>query len=37
MLAPLANLIDNPSQVNIISRTFEVFGKLNVNVIPVDP
>jgi len=37
MLQPLANLIDNPAQINLIGRTFEVFGKLNVNVIPVDP
>ena len=37
MLAPLANLIDNPAQINLIGRTFEVFGKLNVNIIPVDP
>ena len=37
MLQPLANLIDNPAQINLIGRTFEVYGKLNVNVIPVDP
>lgn len=36
MLEPLANLIDNPAQINLIGRTFEVFGKLNVNIIPVD-
>ena len=36
ILQPLANLIDNPAQINLIGRTFEVFGKLNVNVIPVD-
>ena len=37
MLQPLAYLIDNPAQVNLIGKTFEVFGKLKINVIPVDP
>ena len=37
MLQPLANLIDNPAMINLIGRTFEVYGKLNVNIIPVDP
>jgi len=37
MLQPLANLIDNPAMINLIGITFEVYGKLQVNIIPVDP
>lgn len=36
-LEGLSWLLDNPSTTSIISSTFEVFGKLNLNVIPVDP
>uniref|UniRef100_A0A7S3RZK1 C2 domain-containing protein n=1 Tax=Strombidinopsis acuminata TaxID=141414 RepID=A0A7S3RZK1_9SPIT len=35
-LEGLSWLLDNPSTTSIISSTFEVFGKLNLNVIPVD-
>lgn len=35
-LEGLSWLLDNPSTTSIISSTFEVFGKLNINVIPVD-
>lgn len=33
----LANLIDNPATVNLIGSTYEVHGKLEVNIIPVNP
>jgi hypothetical protein len=36
-LEALANLIDNPANVNLISSTFEVHGKLDINIIPVNP
>jgi phage gp46-like protein len=36
-LEALANLIDNPATVNLISSTFEVHGKLDLNIIPVNP
>ncbi len=36
-LEPLANLIDNPATVNLIGSTFEVHGKLQLNIIPVNP
>lgn len=36
-LEALANLIDNPATVNLIGTTFEVHGKLDVNIIPVNP
>jgi hypothetical protein len=35
-LEGLANLIDNPATVNLIGSTFEVHGKLEVNIIPVN-
>lgn len=35
-LEGLSWMLDNPSTTSIISSTFEVFGKLNINVIPVD-
>lgn len=36
-LEALSYLIDNPTSVNIISTTYEVYGKLEVNIIPVNP
>jgi len=36
-LEPLGYLIDTPATVNLIGNTFEVFGKLVVNIIPCDP
>lgn len=36
-LEALANLIDNPASVNLIGSTYEVHGKLEVNIIPVNP
>lgn len=36
-LEALANLIDNPATVNLIGSTFEVHGKLEVNITPVNP
>jgi len=36
-LEGLANLIDNPATVNLIGSTFEVHGKLELNIIPVNP
>lgn len=35
-LEGLGYLIDNPAVVNLIGNTFEVFGKLEVNIIPCD-
>lgn len=35
-LEGLANLIDNPSKINLIGSTFEVHGKLDINIIPVN-
>jgi len=36
-LEALANFIDNPAVVNLIGATFEVHGKLDLNIIPVNP
>lgn len=36
-LEALANFIDNPATINLIGPTFEVHGKLEVNIIPVNP
>jgi hypothetical protein len=36
-LEALANLIDNPATVNLIGSTFEVHGKLELNITPVNP
>jgi hypothetical protein len=36
-LEALANFIDNPAQINLIGPTFEVHGKLEVNIIPCNP
>jgi len=36
-LEALANSIDNPAVVNLIGSTYEVHGKLEVNIIPVNP
>ena len=36
-LEALANLIDNPATCNLIGSTFEVHGKLKLNIIPVNP
>lgn len=36
-LEALANLIDNPATINLIGSTYEVHGKLEVNIIPVTP
>ena len=36
-LEALANLIDNPATINLIGTTFEVHGKLNLNIVPVNP
>ena len=36
-LEALANFIDNPAIINLIGPTFEVHGKLEVNIIPVNP
>jgi len=36
-LEALANFIDNPATINLIGTTFEVHGKLDVNIIPVNP
>lgn len=30
-------MIDNPATVNLIGSTYEVHGKLDVNIIPVNP
>jgi hypothetical protein len=35
-LEALANLIDNPATVNLIGSTYEVHGKLEVNIISVN-
>lgn len=35
-LEGLANLMDNPATVNIIGSTYEVHGKLEINIIPVN-
>jgi hypothetical protein len=35
-LEGLANLIDNPSKINLIGSTFEVHGKLDINIRPVN-
>ena len=35
-LEGLANLIDNPATVNLIGSTYEVHGKLELNIIPVN-
>lgn len=32
----LANLIDNPATLSLIGTTFEVHGKLEMNIIPVN-
>ena len=36
-LEPLSYLIDNPASVNLIGSTYEVQGRLEVNIVPVDP
>lgn len=36
-LEALANLIDNPATVNLIGSTFEVHGKLDLNITPCNP
>lgn len=36
-LEPLSYLIDNPATVNLIGSTYEVQGRLEVNIVPVDP
>lgn len=36
-LSALANLIDNPTTVNLIGSTFEVHGKLELNIVPCNP
>lgn len=35
-LQGLANLMDNPSKINLIGSTFEVHGKLDINIVPVN-
>ena len=36
-LEALANFIYNPAIVNLIGSTFEVHGKLELNILPVNP
>lgn len=35
-LEGLANLMDNPATINLIGSTYEVHGRLEVNIEPVD-
>lgn len=35
-LEGLANLIDNPSKINLIGSTYDVHGKLDINIVPVN-
>ena len=37
VLEPLSYLIDNPVSINLVSTTSDFCGKLDVNIIPVDP
>ena len=36
-LEPLSYLINNPAQVNLVATSFEFCGKLDLDIIPVDP
>ena len=36
-LEALSNLIDNPATVNLIGSTYDIHGRLELNIIPVNP